>query len=278
MNELFRGFGNIDAEREVEAALFDAVVGLLDVGCLERRFADEKSVENDTDGPDVDFETVAFTAGLENFGRNVVWSSADGALAFAFVEKFSGESEVTDLDVHFVVEHHVAQLEIAVDDVVCVHVVAGADCLEHDVLCFSDGEALALLGEIHQGGSTTEFENDVDVPFVLECLVELDDVGMTHAAVDGDLCLEFAESLGLDQLLAFADLEGKMFSGFEILDVVALGETALAKERADAVTRSGALSAGVTFFEDASFAEVGLAVGHQTCCTTSKVCICTESG
>ena len=48
---------------------------------------------------------------------------------FAVVLYSRGESEVGDLDVHALAEQHVAQLEVAVDDVLTVDVATSLDKL-----------------------------------------------------------------------------------------------------------------------------------------------------
>lgn len=62
-----------------------------------------------------------------------------------------GEAKVAHAEVHVGVEHEVAQLEVAVNDRVGVHVVAGADELRQVEARFGFRVALADAEEVEEG-------------------------------------------------------------------------------------------------------------------------------
>ena len=65
----------------------DPLVSGLDIRCLKRRLANDESVDNDTDGPDIDLIRVTLLA-LEDFGRNIVRGTTDSALALTVELEF----------------------------------------------------------------------------------------------------------------------------------------------------------------------------------------------
>ena len=68
----------------------------------------------------------------QDFGGNVVWTTTNGLLALSRVLYKSSQTEVPDLDIHIGVEEDVAELEVAVNNLMCVHIVARADELNRE--------------------------------------------------------------------------------------------------------------------------------------------------
>lgn len=121
---------------------------------------------------------------LHDFGGDVVGSPTHGAFLLVTELEFGGKPEVSNFEIHVVVEEDVAHLEVAVDDAVAVHVLEGGDDLVHVVAGLLDGELLALLDHLAEGLVGAEFEDDVDVLLVLEDGVELDDLLVVECFVD----------------------------------------------------------------------------------------------
>jgi hypothetical protein len=65
---------------------------------------------------------------------NIVRRAADGLLLLPGALDKHTKTKVPDFDVHVHVKEKVAKLEVAVDNLVGVHVVAGADKLNHEKL------------------------------------------------------------------------------------------------------------------------------------------------
>ena len=88
---------------------------------------------------------------FEDFGRDVVRSAADGLLLLALILKLGGQPEVSKLDLHVLVEEEIAELEVAVDDLVLVQVLERVDDLGEVALHLDLGEPLAALDELVEG-------------------------------------------------------------------------------------------------------------------------------
>ena len=59
---------------------------------------------------------------FQYFWCDVVRSSADCSFSLSVKLQFSGETEITNLDLHLVVEEQVTELQISVNDTVAVQV------------------------------------------------------------------------------------------------------------------------------------------------------------
>lgn len=81
----------------------DPSVRGLDIGGLERRLADDQGVNDDAQGPDVYLVGVTCSA-LQHFRSDVVGRSANCPLLLAVKIELGGETEVSQLDLHLVVE------------------------------------------------------------------------------------------------------------------------------------------------------------------------------
>lgn len=64
------------------------------------------------------------------------------------------------------------------NDLVRVHVKAGADELDHEKASFGLGETAPPTQEVHEGARGTQRERDVDVVVVFEAILKVDDVGV----------------------------------------------------------------------------------------------------
>ena len=108
----------------------DPLVGSLDVRRLKGWLANDESVNDDTDGPDIHLIRVTLLA-LEHLRSDIVGSTANGALSLTIELKLGGETEIADLDLHLVVEEEVTQLQISMDDAMTVKVLhSGADLVD----------------------------------------------------------------------------------------------------------------------------------------------------
>lgn len=113
----------------------------------------------DSDRPNVSFE--AMPSGLieKDLWSNVVWRSTDcptanqplsrisrssaSLLTLAWKFDQGSETEVANFEVHLGIEHQIAQLQISMNDGVCVHVLGSANKLREIVACLRFREALA---------------------------------------------------------------------------------------------------------------------------------------
>ena len=80
---------------------------------------------------------------FKNFWSNIVGSTTNCTLAFTIKLKFGSETEISDLDLHFVVQEQVSKLEISMDDSVTVQVFDGGANLVYIALNFEFMEPLS---------------------------------------------------------------------------------------------------------------------------------------
>ena len=133
------------------------LVDSLDVLCLKWQMSDDESVEDDTNGLCINFETVAIGSVEKDFGGDIIGRSTNSLLLFPRVLDESGKTKVANLDVHVHVKEDVAEFQVAVDNLVVVHVVAGTKELNHEVSRLWFGETLAAAEQVHEGAVVAEF-------------------------------------------------------------------------------------------------------------------------
>ena len=115
---------------------------------LEWRFAHQECVEDAAQGPDVDLITVALLA--EDLGGDVVWSPTQGLLPFSVEVNFGGQTKISYLAFHVVIEEDVSQLEVSVDDLVVVQVEDSSQNVIHEVSGLRLSDCLPPLVKLHQ--------------------------------------------------------------------------------------------------------------------------------
>ena len=130
--------------RERIAILSDAPVRGFHIGGLEGRLAYDQRVNYHSQRPDVDLVGVAGLA-FEDFRRNIVRSTANCSLFLSVEVEFGREAEITQLDLHLVVEEEVAQLEITMDNAMRVQILQSANDLRSVALDFQLVKALTAF-------------------------------------------------------------------------------------------------------------------------------------
>ena len=175
---------------EVVHVVADALVDGLDVCGLEWGAANDEGVEDDADGPGVNFKGVAVGGVEEDLRSNVVGGAAYGLLALSWVFDEGGEAKVAHFEVHGGVEEEVTEFEIAVDNLVSVHVVACTGKLDDVEAGFGFSEAAATAQEVHERTAGAEFESHVDVFLVVEAVLEAHDVRVFEGAMNFDFCVQ----------------------------------------------------------------------------------------
>mmetsp|Transcript_53085 Transcript_53085/g.158203 ORF Transcript_53085/g.158203 Transcript_53085/m.158203 type:complete len:310 (+) Transcript_53085:675-1604(+) len=192
-----------------------------DVGvrlAVEGRVTAEHDVHDDTATPEVAHVVVL---AREHLRCHVVGCPRFGGEDLAAL-KLAGEAEVDDLelaliDVFLGGEEEVLGLQIAVADVKLVHVEDGPDYLLHDRRCLALVEVADFDDAVEQLASNAQLKDQVDVPLVLEGLVQLDDVWVIHLLHDADLLLESLDVLhvGLGNALDRPDCLGGLRRGLD---------------------------------------------------------------
>ena len=141
-----------------------------------RRFAHKECVEDAAQRPDVHLVAVALLA--EHLRGDVVGGPAQGLLPLPVIVHLGGQTEVSDLALHVVVEEDVAQLEVSVDDLVLVEVENSKENVSHEVSSLRLGDCLPSLVKLHQTSFSADFQDDVDKITIFEVGVEFHQVGV----------------------------------------------------------------------------------------------------
>lgn len=132
--------------RETVTAGFDAIICQFDIAGFKWRLADEQSVGDHPDAPDINLVRMALLV-VKDFWGNVVWSPTFSFLPLAFIGHFGCQSKIADLDLQLFGEEQVAQFEITVDDLLALDVLNGESKLAKVVFGFDISESFAPLEE-----------------------------------------------------------------------------------------------------------------------------------
>ncbi|GIX65410.1 ABC transporter ATP-binding protein, putative [Babesia caballi] len=217
--------------RHVEGEL--ARLHLLDdrrlVRAVEGREAAQQNVQDHADGPDV---ALVVVHALEHLGRNVV-RRADLLLHLGVDVAVRREAKVNDPDVGvdgLGLEQQVLRLEVAVHDVLPVHVVDAAQHLLDDFGRVLLREALAAHYLVEQLASRVELRDEVVVLFVLEELEDLHDVRVVQRLEHVHLAQQrLVVALALHGALNY-HLHGVLLAGGAVEAQQHLAEGALAEQ------------------------------------------------
>ena len=113
---------------------------------------------------------------LEHFRGDIVGRTADRSLALTIELKLGCQTEITDLNLHLVVEEEVTELEISMNDAMTVKVFDSCADLIDVTLDFELVEALTTAQQLVQRLVLAQLEEDIDVLGVFEEVFEADDV------------------------------------------------------------------------------------------------------
>ena len=134
----------------------DSLINLFDVLRLKRWTADDKCVQDDTDRPGIDLKAVSVRGVEQYLWGDIVRRAANSLLPLARALDKRGETEVTNLDVHVAVKEQVPKLQITMDHLVGVHVMAGTNELYHKESRFRLCEDTTTVDHVHERAIGTE--------------------------------------------------------------------------------------------------------------------------
>lgn len=136
--------------REFENSSFNLFVCIFDFLRLKWRSSTKHGVKNDSNWPVVDFETVTIVW-FKNFGSKVVGCSTHSLFAFSRVEYLSSEPKISNFELHVFCKEEISKLEISVNYILAMTVLASQDELVDVVASFNLMQPLATSEEIGQG-------------------------------------------------------------------------------------------------------------------------------
>jgi len=123
----------------------------------------------------------------QNLGGYVVGSSTQGLLTFSSVVNLGGEAKISNLDLHAVVEEHVAQFQIPVYDLVVVQVLTAQEDLVNKISRLRFCDSFRPLVQLHQTSLSAKLQHDAHEVGVLEVAEELHQVHVRHPLMKPDL-------------------------------------------------------------------------------------------
>jgi len=175
----------------------DSPVGRFDIRSFERRLADNESVNNYTEGPQIDLIGVSCFA-FQDLRGDIVRSTANGSFLFTIEIKFGCKPKISNFYFHLLTEEEVAELQVSVNDPVLVQVLERVDHLEGVALDFKFVQSLSSSQQLVHALVLAELEKDIHVFAIFEEVLELYDILVLDRPVDLDLRhqLLFGTTLG----------------------------------------------------------------------------------
>ena len=222
---------NLHVVREIVVVHPDSLVSGLHIVSLEWRLADDERVNDDSEGPNIDLVRVTLLA-FEDLRSNVVWSTTDGSFALSVELEFSGETEITNLHLHLVVQEQVTQLKISVDDSMRVQVFDGIANLNHITLHLQLMQPLSPSEEFIKRSTTAHLKDNVHIFSIFEEVLEADDVVVVERPVDFDFRHQLLLGSRFGQRGLGDDFGRRHSLVLEVRELEAPGETSLAEELA----------------------------------------------
>ena len=173
---------------EDEVALHDELEELGIVVGVEWQTTGQQDVEEDSAGPHIDLRSIS--SAQKNIGSDVKGSTASSLKGLTGVQL--GQTKVGDLDfqVLLVVQEHVLELKIAMDDSNAVEILKSREDLTHDVSSVLLAESLALNDHLVELTSLDQLHNDEQSGRGVEDSLQSDDVGVVNLRHDINLILQ----------------------------------------------------------------------------------------
>ena len=177
------------------------------------------------------------TTGLKDLGCQVVWRPANGALFLTLVKNLRCEAEISHLELHFVSQEQIAKFQVPMNHLARMNVLHGEYELVDVVASLDLMKALATPDKIVQRLVAANFEQDIDILFVLEVAIEADNSLVVQRAMNLDLAGQLLAGFKPGEVGLGDDLEGlrvrlvvHRLGRLNSVNFVAFGEAAFAEE------------------------------------------------
>lgn len=186
LNQVPSRIRDVDMLWEGVVVKTNSFVGGFDVGRFEGRLANDQSIDDNTQRPDVYLVGVTALT-FEHLWRDVVGCTANSSLFLAIEVQFRRQSKVAKFYLHLVVQKQVSEFQVAMNDPVGVQVLESLDDLHGVALHFQLVQTLSSFEQFVHGLVLAKFQQDVNVLGILEEVLELTNMEVLDAAVDLDL-------------------------------------------------------------------------------------------
>lgn len=216
--------------------LDDSLAEIILVGIIVGERAVQDSVEDHTDGPDIDGRRVRLTK--NHFGRVVRRRAADGLEKIStssFTTDRVGQTEIGDLNREVLVEKNVFELEIAMNDLTSMTMLDTSDELPHELEDLLFLQISSLRRVVEQVSVLCIFHHQVHLPIFFEEFNHLHNVGMLQFLECLDLPLDPLHSIhGIDSI-SVINFDGDFLLSLHVNRRSDCSETALADHSSDGV-------------------------------------------
>jgi hypothetical protein len=165
---------------------FDSSVCGFDISGFKGRFANDQGVNDYTERPNIHFVRMSCSS-FQHFRRDVVRSTANGSFLFSIKIELGSQTEVTQFDLHFIIDEQIAQLQVSVNDSVGVQVLQSTDDLHGVALDLQLVKSFPAFEKFIETVVGAQFKQDIDILHVFEKVHKLSHVHMLHRPVDFDL-------------------------------------------------------------------------------------------
>lgn len=173
---------------EDEVALHDELEELSIVVGVEWQTTGQQDVQEHSAGPHIDLRSVSSTE--KDIRSDVEGGTASSLKGLAGVQL--GQTKVGDLDLQvlLIVQEHVLELEIAMDDSNTVEVLQSGEHLAHNVSSVLLAERLALNNHLVEFSSLHQLHDDEEGGRGIEDSLQSNDVGVVNLGHDINLILK----------------------------------------------------------------------------------------
>lgn len=154
------------------------LIHFFDVLGLKGRTADDECIKDDANRPGINLEAMSIRGVEQYLWCDVVGRTTDGLLPLAGTLNERGKTKVADLDVHVGIEEKVAKLQITVNDLMSMHIMAGTNELYHEKSGFRLGKNATVVQHAHERAVGAELKGHIDVLFIFKTIHKTNDVGM----------------------------------------------------------------------------------------------------
>lgn len=220
-----------EERRQFVFSVQNLLIQLLRVLVLERQIAADHGVQDDSAGPNVGAESEVPLA-LDHLGRGVARTAAGGLEALAMLVEV-GQTEINELDRVVVVQQQVLWLEITMHNAKLVNILDSAD----DLLIHLGSLVLLKSPILHdvlkQLTARAILHDEVQVVMVLNHLVQLDNLRVTHLLQDGDLTIDPLNVRMVLDLVLFENLDSYFVAGHYVRTLLHFTEGTLSLCLAD---------------------------------------------
>lgn len=148
IDQILGGKRDLNTGRKDVSIIFNIFVCLLHSVVLEWRLSKQQGVHDDTDRPNIHLIRVALL--FQYLRCDVVRRAAYGLLHIALCLYLGGQAKIAYFCIHLIIDEHISQFQISVDDALTVYVYQSFDYLTNVYSGLKLSQSLPSLRQILQ--------------------------------------------------------------------------------------------------------------------------------